>query len=107
MHGGRRAKRANAQRAGFQVTGIDQLLRHGGRQCRHLPGPQQQALAGVGHGDTRGIAPCELHGELRLQRAQRMADGRLRGPQPHGRTRKAAALGQGNQHLQLGQGHDE
>jgi hypothetical protein len=66
IDGGSRAERADAQRAGFQLFRIAQLLRHGGGQRRHFAGAQQQALAGVGHRHTRRIALRELDAELRL-----------------------------------------
>jgi hypothetical protein len=47
MHGGRGAKRANAQRARLELAGVQQLLPHGGSQGRHFAGSQQQALAGI------------------------------------------------------------
>jgi hypothetical protein len=107
VDGGGGAEGADAQRAGFQLFRVAQLLRHGGGQGRHFAGAQQQAFAGVGHRHARGIALRELDAELRLQRAQGVADGGLRGAQPHGSARKAAAFVQGDQYFELGKGHDE
>ena len=61
----------------------------------------EQALAGVGRCDAAGGAGQQAHADPRFQPSHRMAESRLRGAEPRGRSREAALVGDHHEGVQV------
>ena len=100
MRGG--ARHGQPQVPGRPVARLDRRLQRQVDLGQRRPQPLQQLRALLGRRDAARAARQEPHAEPCLQAGHRMADRRRRDGQFPGRAAKAAALGDGCQHRQLG-----
>ncbi len=100
-----RGREADAQLAHLAARDALQFLRQRLRGREQLAGADQQRMAGVGqrHGAPRALE--QPHAQLGLQRADLLAQWRLRDVQALGRAREVQLLGDGDEIAQVAQLH--